>query len=244
MKGKSPMFIILNGVDGCGKDTQFEKIVLAYPDSIQLREPGGTPYAEIIRDVILNPNYEKQERLNLIQPLILKRDCVVQCRLLIEQAYNEIKRHDMTALAEVYLYAASRAQTNKTLVIPAKEQNKMILGRRSVACSMSYQGYARNTEVDMDFVWKVNENAVEGAYPDIEIFLDLPPEVAHQRLRGRTEKQDRLDLESAEFHARTRDGYLKYFSEYCPYPYEIIDASGSIEEVATKITETIKKYTQ
>lgn len=237
------MFIILNGVDGSGKDTQYQKLLGEYPGAVQLREPGGTPIAEVIRDVILNPDYTTQDRLALIAPLISNPRSVTDCKAYLQQAYDEMHQHGISALAEVYLYAASRVQTNQTLVIPAKNEGKAVLGRRSVACSMSYQGHARQTlGIDMDFVWQTNANAIHGAFPDLEIFLDLPPEVAFERLRGRTEKQDRLDNESSDFHTRTRDGYLHYYQDFCPYPYVILPAIGSVDEVFEKIKATISNF--
>ena len=237
------MFIILNGVDGSGKDTQFQNLLSLYPNAIQLREPGGTPIGEIIRDVILETSYTVKERLNLIYPLIEDPETVNDCKECLLSAIAELSRHGITALAEVYLYAASRAQTNQTLVIPAKKNHDMILGRRSVACSMSYQGFARQSpDIDMNFVWEVNQPAVIGALPDLEIFLDLPPEIAVERLRGRTEKQDRLDAESDDFHARTREGYLMFYKHYCPYPYVILPSTGSVDEVFTKIKSAIEQH--
>ncbi len=54
-KGK---FIVLEGSEGAGKSSQLKKIKEIYGDEIIVsREPGGSPYAEEIRNVILNsPN--------------------------------------------------------------------------------------------------------------------------------------------------------------------------------------------
>ena len=53
------MFISLEGVEGCGKSTQAELLVehvagLGY-SVIATREPGGTPIAEQIREILLEP---------------------------------------------------------------------------------------------------------------------------------------------------------------------------------------------
>ncbi len=53
------MFISLEGVEGCGKSTQAELLVehvagLGYT-VIATREPGGTPIAEQIREILLEP---------------------------------------------------------------------------------------------------------------------------------------------------------------------------------------------
>jgi len=56
-KGK---FIVIEGGDGSGKSTQIKLLEKHYGDKIvTTREPGGTPYAEAIRDVALNHELAK-----------------------------------------------------------------------------------------------------------------------------------------------------------------------------------------
>lgn len=57
------LFITMEGADGAGKSTQIERLKgylssKGY-DIILCREPGGTVISEAIREVILNPEYEK-----------------------------------------------------------------------------------------------------------------------------------------------------------------------------------------
>jgi len=52
---KQGKFIVIDGLDGCGKGTQFDLLRNKYADGsvVFTREPGGTPFAEKIREVIL-----------------------------------------------------------------------------------------------------------------------------------------------------------------------------------------------
>jgi len=53
MKSK---FIVIDGGDGAGKSTQIQKLKEYLGEKAFFsREPGGSPYAEMIRDVILDP---------------------------------------------------------------------------------------------------------------------------------------------------------------------------------------------
>jgi dTMP kinase len=50
------LFISLEGVDGSGKSTQARLLVEALgPDTVPIREPGGTEAAERIRDLLADP---------------------------------------------------------------------------------------------------------------------------------------------------------------------------------------------
>ena len=54
------LFITFEGLDGCGKTTQAKLLKEFFEEknySVFLtREPGGTPFGELIRDIILDPN--------------------------------------------------------------------------------------------------------------------------------------------------------------------------------------------
>ena len=58
---KRALFITLEGPDGCGKSTQSkllaEELRRAGWSVLHTREPGGTPFAESLREVILNPKF-------------------------------------------------------------------------------------------------------------------------------------------------------------------------------------------
>jgi dTMP kinase len=46
-------FIVIDGCEGSGKSTQLKKLREKYPNAVFTREPGGSPYGEAIRELIL-----------------------------------------------------------------------------------------------------------------------------------------------------------------------------------------------
>ncbi len=56
---KHGFFIVIDGGEGSGKSTIIERLKAEYGDIEFSREPGGTPYAEEIRKVMLNSEYAK-----------------------------------------------------------------------------------------------------------------------------------------------------------------------------------------
>ena len=55
------LFIVFDGIDGCGKSTQLElaasRLAAGGRRVVTTREPGGTPIAEMIRRAILSPQH-------------------------------------------------------------------------------------------------------------------------------------------------------------------------------------------
>jgi dTMP kinase len=227
-------YIIINGMDGAGKGTQVTRLMNRLGNVVRTREPGGTANAEVIREVLLSDLMEA-ERLSKLRGIY--EDCTELTQTYLQISMKILKREGMNGEAEMYLFAASRAETNEKLVKPVLEEGKVVIGDRSVACSMAYQGHARG--LGMNLVYRTNQPALDIAKPDFEIYLTISPEEAQKRLQGRDEI-NRLDKESMEFHEKVKEGYDLYFKNYCPYPYIYVDASGSEEEVENRIWDHVK----
>jgi dTMP kinase len=50
-------FIVIEGGDGAGKDTQIELLKKDYPDFVYTREPGGTALGQVLREIVLHEKY-------------------------------------------------------------------------------------------------------------------------------------------------------------------------------------------
>ena len=63
MYKKKPLFIVFEGVEGCGKSFQSKKLFNNLKkknfEVVLTREPGGTKSAELIRNLILKDYFQK-----------------------------------------------------------------------------------------------------------------------------------------------------------------------------------------
>lgn len=236
------IYFNITGPDGVGKDSVIEKILETIDGYVIFREPGGTKEAEVIREILLClDDYERKQHFQRV----LSMNLLPLTKEYVEKAYHIFNSLDQltdnqeqVGAMEMYLYAASRNESNNRLVLPSLKEGKAVIGSRSVACSMAYQGNARG--LGYEKVWETNKPALT-RLPDFEIFLDLDTEITLERLRGRKEKSDRLDKENEDFHRKSREGYLAFYDSYCPYPVFKVDASGTIEENAERVLEVIKQ---
>ena len=133
---------------------------------------------------------------------------------------------EMDPVTEMMIYAASRAQTVRELILPALEQGVTVICDRYVDSSIAYQGYGRGLG---HIVAEVNRAATGGLAPDITFWMDIDPDAGKARA-SKAGELDRLELERMDFHYRVYEGY-RQIAEAEPDRVRRIDASASVEEI-------------
>lgn len=127
---------------------------------------------------------------------------------------------DMSPLAELFVFNASRAQLIDEVIRPSLEEGKVVICDRYSDSTTVYQGYGRG--LDLKMVRAVNDTAIRGLKPDLSILLDVPVEAGFARKEDR--KRDRFESEDLAFHQRIRKGYLELAAEE-PERWVVIDAN-------------------
>jgi len=143
---------------------------------------------------------------------------------------------EMCYMTELMLFGAGRAQHVQQKIIPALAQGKIVISDRFDAATFSFQHFARG--IDLDTIIKINDLALAGFTPDMNIILDLDPNEGLKRVISRGEGLDRLEDEKSDFLAKAREGYLKQ-AEQSPEKFEIIDAAQSKENVLSDVIKII-----
>ena len=137
---------------------------------------------------------------------------------------------EMDDVTEMLIFAASRAQHVRELILPAIERGEIVICDRFVDSSIAYQAYGRELG---DMVEIVNGYATDGLTPDITFWLDIDP-VEGRKRASETGKLDRLETAKMDMHYRVQEGYGK-ITEKHPDRVKRIDASKSVEEVSADI---------
>ncbi|MCW8831785.1 MAG: dTMP kinase [Colwellia sp.] len=143
---------------------------------------------------------------------------------------------EMSFMTELMLFGAGRAQHIEEKIVPALAQGKIVISDRFDAATFSFQHYARG--IDLDTIMKINDLALAGFSPDMNIILDLDPNEGLKRVHSRGEGLDRLEDEKADFLAKARNGYLAQ-AKQTPERFEVIDAAQSKENVLTDVIRVI-----
>ena len=155
-----------------------------------------------------------------------------------EKIRNILLDRENTAMADVteaLLYAASRAQHVQEKILPAMAEGKVVLCERSLDSSVAYQGGGR--QMGIDRILRINAPAVEGAMPDMTVYLDLDHRESLRR-RCAASEPDRLEAEAESFHARVEDGYHQLIRRD-PDRFVVVDASKTRDEIAAEIQEKV-----
>ena len=175
MRGK---FIVIEGIDGCGKTTQIEEIARWIPTSgllkgksklVKTREPGGSLLGKKLRNLILDNN----------------------------------KNNKPSSLAELLLYSADRAEHISKIISPALEKQDWVLSDRFCDSTLAYQGYGRS--LNLEIIKNIESIVCQGKYPDLTIFLDISAE--ESVLRRKHLIPDRMESEGIKFLQKVNEGF-------------------------------------
>ncbi|HXW68315.1 MAG TPA: dTMP kinase [Dissulfurispiraceae bacterium] len=144
---------------------------------------------------------------------------------------------EMSAITELLLYNAARAQHLAEKILPAIKKGKIIITDRFSDSTVAYQCYARG--IDKTLVMSLDQLATGGLLPDLTLLFDLDAEAGLARNRN-ANKTDRIELEDIEFHRRVREGYLAV-AKADPDRVSIVDAALPIAEVRAQVWKIVKE---
>ena len=143
----------------------------------------------------------------------------------------------LSATSELLLYAASRAQHVREVIVPALKNGKIVISDRFSDATVAYQGYGRN--LDLVLINHLNQIATDGLAPDLTFLLNLPVEIGLQRASTSRDELDRIERENLEFHERVQNGYLAIAKEGTNR-IKIIDATQPIDVIFNEIWSILK----
>lgn len=198
-------FITFEGIDGCGKTTQFHMLGNWLRDQgrevVETVEPGGTGIGQQIRKILLNPeNFDLKPRAELLLYFASRAQNVDQ---VIRPALDAGK----IVLCDRF--------TDSTLVYQGCGRGLeagIVLELDRIAC----RGLKPDTTLLLD------------------VDLNTSLARARRRNERMEKSESRIDDENAAFHERVRSGYLDLAAKE-PERFRVIDGRAAIGEVAGRI---------
>ncbi len=181
---RSGLFISFEGIDGAGKSTHIDSLARAFRAQGRMvtltREPGGTPLAERLRQMVLNDPMDAMTEALLV--FAARRDHV-QTVILPALARGEVLLCDRFTDATFAYQGAGRGFDWETLsVLEAWVQGRAADGAASTAAAT--------------------------LQPHLTIWFDLPPRVAAERLTM-ARVPDKFESQPLDFFEKVAGGYAK-----------------------------------
>ena len=177
---KKPLFIVFEGVEGCGKSFQAKKLYNNLKknrvETIITREPGGTKSSELIRNLILKDYFTKDT--------------------------NE----KFDKYTDTLLYLAARNEHIKNKIKPALLKKKVVICDRFVDSTIAYQVFGK--KVDMKFIKNIHDKILQGVKPNIVFILKVSKKVSKSRLKKRKTK-NRYDNFDQSFYSKAQKSFIK-----------------------------------
>jgi dTMP kinase len=157
-------------------------------------------------------------------------------RILLDPANTEL-----TAVAELLLMFAARAQNVEQWILPALNQGKIVISDRFTDSSIAYQGSGR--DLGWETVLELDRIACRSLVPDITLCIDIDTETglarAHSRgSSGAAAPETRLEEQSIEFHHKVRAAYHE-LARHQPQRFRLIDGCGTPDAIAATVWEQV-----
>jgi dTMP kinase len=212
MQTERGQFITLEGIDGCGKTTQFRLLAPWLRDQgknvVETVEPGGTGIGKQIRRILLDPeSAEIQPRAELLLYFASRAQNVDQVIRPSLEAGNIVLCDRFTDSTLVYQGCGRGLDT------------AVVLDLDRIAC--------QGLKPDVTFL--------------IDINLETSLMRARRRNERVGQSESRIDEESAAFHERVRRGYLALANQE-PERIVLIDGRAPITEVGRRIREAFGQW--
>ena len=192
-------YIGLEGGDGSGKTTLSAALATRLraegDEVVEVREPGGTPLGEIVRQLLLDSE-------------------------------------QVDPWAEVFLFAAQRAQLAYEVIAPALARDAWVISDRTYYSSIAYQGRARG--LGEERVRQINEIGLAGVIPERVFVIEVDPGVA----LGRQSRPDRIGREGVRFQNEVRAAYRDLASNE-PDRVVLLDGSLPVHDLVSRIMEVL-----
>jgi len=217
-------FIVFDGPDGSGKTTQRERfgerLIAAGADVVHAKDPGGTPYGDMIRGILLDHDLSKMDvrcetflfmasRAQLVGEVVepaLKQNKTVLCDRFISStcAYQVAAGYPRDRVLELGHYAVDSTWPDLTVVIDVSPE----VGFERTGRSVGHAGRNRR-DVGQGML-------IEGA------------------------RTDAMEARPLEFHRRVRDALLDLVEVY-PRPVVVGDGEGAGDEVHARVWEAVAR---
>ena len=213
MYKQKSLFIVFEGVEGCGKSFRCKKLLNNLKkknlSTLLTREPGGTKSAELIRNLILKDYFNKENKKN--------------------EKFNKY--------TDTLLYLAARNEHIKNKIKPALKKKTIVICDRFTDSTLAYQVFGK--KVNINFINNIHKYILEGIKPDITFVLKVSSRASRKRLNER-KSRNRYDNFNQSFYTKAQKSFLQIAKN--KKNYFILESSNNDNVLEKKIFNIVSTY--
>ena len=146
--------------------------------------------------------------------------------------------YHLEPITNVLLFTAARVELWKKIAEPVLRKGGVVISARNYWSTLAYQGYGEG--VSRNKIIKITKELLPEKYfaPDFGFILTVSDEVRLKRQNNRGKAIETFEQKPNEFQQKVNVAYPKIAKDF---NLNLIDASGTIEEIFTVIQKIIKK---
>jgi len=141
---------------------------------------------------------------------------------------------EINSTTELFLFEAARSELTDKIILPALNENKIVICDRFYDSTSAYQGFGRG--INLDDINYLNTVATQKLVPDLTFYLDIP--ISQSLNRNINKVKDRMESNTLNFITNVKKGFDK-LSELYPDRIKRIKADDSIDQVHQNIIKYI-----
>lgn len=144
--------------------------------------------------------------------------------------------YNFEPLTNVLLFTAARVELWKKIAEPVLKRGGVVISARNYWSTLAYQGYGEG--VSRSKIIRITKDLLPEKYfkPDYGFILTVPDEVRLARQGNRGKAKETFEKKPNEFQQKVNSAYPKIAHDF---DLEIIDASGTIEEIFGTIKQVL-----
>ena len=145
------------------------------------------------------------------------------------------KEYNLEPMTNVLLFSAARVELWKKIAEPILRDDGIVISARNYWSTLAYQGYGEG--ISRSKIIRITKDILPEQYchPDKSCILTVSDVVRLARQDSRGKAKETFEAKANDFQQKVNHAYPKIAHDF---NIPIIDASGTIEEVFTKIKQT------
>ncbi|MBR3236263.1 dTMP kinase [Candidatus Saccharibacteria bacterium] len=144
--------------------------------------------------------------------------------------------YDLEPLTNVLLFTAARVELWKKIAEPVLKKGGIVISSRNYWSTLAYQGYGEG--ISRSKIIRLTKELLPDKYvhPDYGFILTVSDKERLKRQKTRGKATETFEKKPSEFQQKVDAAYPKIAKEF---NLKLVDASGTIEDIFTKIKKEL-----